>query len=139
MLQWLRRGGANFRKHSFSGRENVSLSSLSSAIATDVRFRNSDDYAPARSSLRRQSYNSDTDTNSHDIATMPPKGIKQRAPAAEPNYARSVVQGLMSPDNRSVVTAIGLFAVSALFQDNNLSTSSDSPCDQRNMCMALHR
>ncbi|ORY02951.1 hypothetical protein BCR34DRAFT_492740 [Clohesyomyces aquaticus] len=52
---------------------------------------------------------------------MPPKGIKPRAPTAEPNYARSVVQGLTSPDNRSVVTAIGLFAVGVAFLHSSWS------------------
>lgn len=50
----------------------------------------------------------------HPPSKMPPKtlnGRGGRAPA-EPSFARSTVQAFTSQENRSVVTAIGLFAVS---------------------------
>ena len=44
---------------------------------------------------------------------MPPKQLNGKGrTVAEPSFARSTIQGLTSAENRSVVTAIGLFAVS---------------------------
>jgi len=45
---------------------------------------------------------------------MPPKRtpIGRGVQAAEPGYGKSVLSGLTSAENRSVVTAIGMFAVS---------------------------
>lgn len=45
---------------------------------------------------------------------MPPKQLNGKGgrTVAEPSFAQSTIQGLTSADNRSVVTAIGLFAVS---------------------------
>ncbi|KAF2789913.1 hypothetical protein K505DRAFT_377895 [Melanomma pulvis-pyrius CBS 109.77] len=49
---------------------------------------------------------------------MPPKisnfSSKGR-PVAAPSFARSTVQALISPDNRSVISAIGMFAVGVAF------------------------
>lgn len=43
---------------------------------------------------------------------MPPKGSSGRKlGASEPNFAVGAYQTLMSSENRSVVTAIGMFAV----------------------------
>jgi hypothetical protein len=52
----------------------------------------------------------------HTVATMAPKyaskgGRTLGGPSGEPNYARSVYQTVMNKENRSVVTAIGMFAV----------------------------
>ncbi|KAF2687057.1 hypothetical protein K458DRAFT_295578 [Lentithecium fluviatile CBS 122367] len=49
---------------------------------------------------------------------MPPKGTGKGGrtlASSEPNYARGAYQTIMSPDNRSVVTAIGMFAVGVAF------------------------
>lgn len=45
---------------------------------------------------------------------MPPKQLNGKGgrAGAEPSFARSTIQGLTSAENRGVVTAIGLFAVS---------------------------
>jgi len=44
---------------------------------------------------------------------MPPKQLNGKGrTVAEPSFAQSTIQGLTSAENRSVVTAIGLFAVS---------------------------
>lgn len=45
---------------------------------------------------------------------MPPKQLNGKGgrASAEPSFARNTIEGLTSPENRSVVTAIGLFAVS---------------------------
>lgn len=45
---------------------------------------------------------------------MPPKQLNGKGgrAVAEPSFARSAIQGLTSAENRSVVTSIGLFAVS---------------------------
>lgn len=47
------------------------------------------------------------------VAAMPPKTARGGRTLAEPNFATSTYQSIMSKENRSVVTAIGLFAVSA--------------------------
>ncbi|KAF2473236.1 uncharacterized protein BDR25DRAFT_302198 [Lindgomyces ingoldianus] len=52
---------------------------------------------------------------------MAPKAVKPRSSPAEPSYARSVVQGLASSENRSVVTAIGMFAVGVAFLHSSWS------------------
>lgn len=44
---------------------------------------------------------------------MPPKTIRSRGPAAEPGFGQSVVQTFTSQENRQIVTAVGLFAVSS--------------------------
>ena len=44
---------------------------------------------------------------------MPPRQVT-RGRVEEPSYVRSVFGALISADNRSVVTAVGLFAVSTL-------------------------
>ncbi|KAF1974750.1 hypothetical protein BU23DRAFT_531110 [Bimuria novae-zelandiae CBS 107.79] len=46
---------------------------------------------------------------------MPPKTLKGGRSAAEPNFATSAYQTVMSKDNRSVVSAIGLFAIGVTF------------------------
>ncbi|KAF3007392.1 hypothetical protein E8E13_001573 [Curvularia kusanoi] len=47
------------------------------------------------------------------LSTMAPKQLNGRGGrAAEPSFARSAIQGLTSAENRSVITSIGLFAVS---------------------------
>lgn len=44
---------------------------------------------------------------------MAPKQVNGRGGrAAEPSFARSTIQGLTSAENRSLVTSVGLFAVS---------------------------
>lgn len=44
---------------------------------------------------------------------MPPKQLNGKGrTVAEPSFASSTIRGLTSAENRSVVTAIGLFAVS---------------------------
>ncbi|KAJ8109643.1 hypothetical protein OPT61_g7310 [Boeremia exigua] len=45
---------------------------------------------------------------------MPPKQLNGKGgrTVAEPSFARTAIQGLTSAENRSVVTSIGLFAVS---------------------------
>lgn len=44
---------------------------------------------------------------------MAPKQLNGKGGrTAEPSFARSAVQGLTSAENRSIVTSIGLFAVS---------------------------
>lgn len=52
-------------------------------------------------------------TPEHSNIIMPPKQLNGRGgrTVAEPSFARSTIQGLTSAENRSVVTAIGLFAV----------------------------
>ncbi|KAJ4994168.1 hypothetical protein SVAN01_00645 [Stagonosporopsis vannaccii] len=51
---------------------------------------------------------------------MPPKQLNGKGGRAEPSFARSTIQGLTSAENRSVVTSIGLFAVSPpLTQDGD--------------------
>ncbi|KAF1932748.1 uncharacterized protein M421DRAFT_416360 [Didymella exigua CBS 183.55] len=43
---------------------------------------------------------------------MAPKQLNGKGGRAEPSFAQSTIQGLTSAENRSVITAIGLFAVS---------------------------
>ena len=43
---------------------------------------------------------------------MAPKQFNGKGRTVEPSFARSAVQGLTSAENRSIVTSIGLFAVS---------------------------
>ncbi|KAK7191422.1 hypothetical protein DPSP01_002975 [Paraphaeosphaeria sporulosa] len=45
---------------------------------------------------------------------MAPKAVNGRR-GAEPNFAVSAYQTIMSQDNRSVVTAIGMFAIGVTF------------------------
>lgn len=54
---------------------------------------------------------------------MPPKAApkgRTLAGSQDPNFAVSAYQTIMSKDNRSVVTAIGLFAVSHLLRPEAL-------------------
>jgi hypothetical protein len=44
---------------------------------------------------------------------MAPRQLSSKAGRAEPGFARSTVSALLSAENRSVVSAVGLFAVSA--------------------------
>jgi hypothetical protein len=44
-------------------------------------------------------------------AKSAPKGGRTLGSSSEPNYARSAYQTVMNKENRSVVTAIGMFAV----------------------------
>ncbi|KAF1836197.1 hypothetical protein BDW02DRAFT_628955 [Decorospora gaudefroyi] len=47
---------------------------------------------------------------------MPPKQMTGKGRAvAEPSFASSTVQAFTSAENRSVVTAIGLFAIGVTF------------------------
>ncbi|KAF3050209.1 hypothetical protein E8E11_008744 [Didymella keratinophila] len=47
---------------------------------------------------------------------MPPKQLNGKGrTVAEPSFAQSTIQGLTSAENRSVVTAIGLFAIGVTF------------------------
>lgn len=50
---------------------------------------------------------------------MPPRQVT-RGRVEEPSYVRSVFGALISADNRSVVTAVGLFAVSTLHSSLSL-------------------
>jgi hypothetical protein len=49
---------------------------------------------------------------------MPAKAISGRAGRtyAEPNFAQTAIQTLTSSDNRPIVTAVGMFAVSQLLR-----------------------
>ncbi|KAK3203493.1 hypothetical protein GRF29_112g1481867 [Pseudopithomyces chartarum] len=49
------------------------------------------------------------------VAAMPPKTARGGRTLAEPNFATSTYQSIMSKENRSVVTAIGLFAIGVTF------------------------
>jgi hypothetical protein len=44
---------------------------------------------------------------------MAPRQLSSKAGRAEPGFARSAVSALLSAENRSVVSAVGMFAVSA--------------------------
>ncbi|KAJ4412186.1 hypothetical protein N0V91_000654 [Didymella pomorum] len=47
---------------------------------------------------------------------MAPKQLNGKGrTVAEPSFAQSTIQGLTSAENRSVVTAIGLFAIGVTF------------------------
>ncbi|KAF3042386.1 hypothetical protein E8E12_006739 [Didymella heteroderae] len=47
---------------------------------------------------------------------MAPKQINGKGrTVAEPSFAQTTIQGLTSAENRSVVTAIGLFAIGVTF------------------------
>jgi hypothetical protein len=49
----------------------------------------------------------------HPTTTMPPKQIYGKGRTLnEPNFAQSTIQAFTSQENRSVVTAVGMFAVS---------------------------
>ncbi|KAF2191334.1 hypothetical protein K469DRAFT_720328 [Zopfia rhizophila CBS 207.26] len=54
---------------------------------------------------------------------MPPKSIHQGKGRTlqEPSYARTAMQSITSQENRSVVTAIGLFAVGVAFLHSSWS------------------
>ncbi|KZM28386.1 ATP-dependent peptidase [Ascochyta rabiei] len=58
-----------------------------------------------------------TQIHPNSATTMPPKQLNGKGgrPSAEPSFARNTIQGLTSPENRSVVTAIGLFAIGVTF------------------------
>lgn len=47
-------------------------------------------------------------------AALPPAQRRNQAP---PSYGRAVLAAVAAPENRSVVTAVGLFAVSAIQLD----------------------
>jgi len=51
---------------------------------------------------------------------MPPRQVI-RGRVEEPSYARSVIGALTSPDNRSVMTAVGLFAAGVAFLHSSWS------------------
>jgi hypothetical protein len=44
---------------------------------------------------------------------MAPRQLSSKAGRAEPGFARSAVSAVLSAENRSVVSAVGMFAVSA--------------------------
>ncbi|KAF2865863.1 hypothetical protein BDV95DRAFT_612110 [Massariosphaeria phaeospora] len=52
---------------------------------------------------------------------MPPKSnfAGKGRTIEEPSYARGAVQTLISPDNRSIITAVGLFAIGVTFLQSN--------------------
>jgi hypothetical protein len=54
---------------------------------------------------------------------MPPKIQSKGRTVAEPSFAKSTIQALTSPDNRSIISAIGMFAVSI--------SLAVSPCTMR--------
>lgn len=60
-------------------------------------------------------------------ATMAPKAVRGRT-LAEPSFGQSVVQTFKSAENRQLITAVGLFAVS-LLQPHNLGTKANDVGD----------
>jgi hypothetical protein len=56
---------------------------------------------------------------------MPPKIQGKGRTVAEPSFAQNTLHAFTDKENRSVVTAIGMFAVSTLAQTSGLSEDSE--------------
>ncbi|PSN67152.1 hypothetical protein BS50DRAFT_573894 [Corynespora cassiicola Philippines] len=53
---------------------------------------------------------------------MPPKAVASKGRTVqEPSFARSTVQAFTSQENRSVVTAVGMFAIGVAFLHSSWS------------------
>lgn len=71
---------------------------------------------------------------------MAPKQLNGKGGRAEPSFARTAIQGLTSAENRSVVTSIGLFAVSpprTQAGDDGMNMRDAEPMERK--CGALAR